>query len=179
MLQGPCRSCHKLFDYCKRINFSKILPYLVVNIISVFFQTLTECYERVCDTPKFNQTEPKPRKDATYKITLLCRSDTFLVIEIVDTHDKDVDDTYYGTYGNHSGNYKYSRNKQEKGNLYMVKVERGNLLSQKIFYIVSNWMWDRIGKSRKLVTQKSRVFLCHVMHTSYTCVWEVFITQRY
>lgn len=101
---------------------------------------MKECYERVCETGKFNESEPKRRNAANFKIKLLCRDDTSLVVKIVDEHDTDVD-LRYDAYGNHSGNFKYSRKRKEKGNLYMVKVERGNVLAEKIFYIVSTECW--------------------------------------
>lgn len=90
----------------------------------------------MCETRKINDSEPKRRNAANFKIELLCRDDTSLVVKIVDDHDTDVD--LYNAYGNQSGNFKYLRKKGEKGNLYMVKVERGHVLSEKMFYIVSN-----------------------------------------
>lgn len=110
----------------------------IVNNVNLcfFFQTLKECYERVCANRNINESEPKRRNAANFKVELLCRDDTTLVVKIVDDHDKDLD--LYDVQGNRSGNLKYLRKKGEKGNLYMVKVERGNLMSQKYFYIVSN-----------------------------------------
>lgn len=122
--------------FCKKCNSNSLSNY---NKIFAF-QTLKECYERVCETRKFNgteyRTEPTRRSNGTnFKIKLLCRDDTSLVIEIVDNDDTFDDD---GTYGNHSRHSKYSSRKQKaNGNLYMVKIERGNVLSEKIYYIVS------------------------------------------
>lgn len=114
----------------------------------------------MCETRKFNDTEPERRNDANFKIKLLCRDDTSLVVEIVDTEEN----LYDSAYGNHSEHFEHHRQKKENGNLYMVKIERGNVLSEKIFYIVSsiclriNGQRETLGKLSKQRVERKKTF---------------------
>lgn len=122
--------------------------YIIYYNALIYFQTLKECYERECENRKFNETGPKERNATNFKIKLLCRDDSSLIVKIVDDQDNADDDDMYDdthttqtTSGNNvrslSANYEHAGERQVKGNLYMVKVEHGSLLSQKIVYIVS------------------------------------------
>lgn len=94
-----------------------------------FFQTLSECFEGVCETHEFNKTVPHQTIAPNFRINLLCRDETFFVIEMIDE---------IGDYGNSSRYSKYkSRKEQLQRNLYMVKIQRGNVWKEKIFYVVS------------------------------------------
>ncbi|KAG4071503.1 hypothetical protein HA402_011657 [Bradysia odoriphaga] len=88
-----------------------------------------ECYEQICQTRKFNETEPERINAADFKINLRCRDDTSLVIEIVDGNASD---------SNHFGQFDYSHKENAKGNLYIVKIEHSYTFAEKILYITDS-----------------------------------------
>lgn len=121
---------------------------VVKHFFFIFFQTLKECYEGECVSRKFTEPGPQERNATKFKVKLLCRDDSSLVVQIVDDHDAGIEDNYDTTYdttdrysstntASFTRNHRYSEERQGKGNLYLIKVEHGNLLSEKIVYIVS------------------------------------------
>lgn len=55
---------------------------------------MKECYERECVSRKFDQTGPKERNATNFKVKLLCRDDSSLVVQIVDDQDNGSEDMY-------------------------------------------------------------------------------------
>ncbi|KAJ6642246.1 Tyrosine-protein kinase receptor torso [Pseudolycoriella hygida] len=105
----------------------------------------------MCQNNKFNESDPTRRNASNYRIKLHCRDDTSLVVRIIGENETE------------SGNPEYSQPKKANGDLYMVKVERGNLISEKILYITDS----PLIQIKNLTSNTTYTITASVMHSNY------------